>query len=273
MSTQFLQSRQSIAFGLWVFITACFLLLGGCLTAFAQEDLPHRILLHYEAPQDKSLKRYRVLARDAAVFEGISRTISDVFVLPNDIDVYFTQCGEANAFYDSNEVEISVCYELMDDYAQIFSEENENEDELNTQILYATAFTFYHELGHALVDQFELPITGKEEDVVDEFAAILLLEAGDNGEYALLSEIQRFAALADEEQANLENLAFWDEHSLDSQRFYALACLLYGSNPEQYADLNDEDILPDDRAERCPTEYQKKRKSWDILLTPHTRDD
>lgn len=32
----------------------------------------------------------------------------------------------------------------------------------------------FHELGHAFISLYDLPITGREEDAVDQFAAILL---------------------------------------------------------------------------------------------------
>lgn len=45
---------------------------------------------------------------------------------------------------------------------------------------------FYHEVGHALVDVLELPITGKEEDAVDQLSTYVLVEDADGGEVAAL---------------------------------------------------------------------------------------
>jgi hypothetical protein len=34
----------------------------------------------------------------------------------------------------------------------------------------------HHEIGHALIDQFALPVIGQEEDAVDAFATLMVLE-------------------------------------------------------------------------------------------------
>ena len=68
-----------------------------------------------------------------------------------------------------------------------------------------------------------------------------------------------------------QELPFWDEHSLDAQRVYNIACLIYGSDPEVYNDLVGDDGLPSDRAERCPDEFAQKVKSWEKLLANYTK--
>ena len=40
-------------------------------------------------------------------------------------------------------------------------------------------FFLFHETGHMLVSEFELPVLGKEEDAVDTLSSLLLLEAED----------------------------------------------------------------------------------------------
>jgi hypothetical protein len=68
-----------------------------------------------------------------------------------------------------------------------------------------------------------------------------------------------------------ENIAFWDEHSLDAQRMYHILCLIYGSNPQLYGELVGEDALPKTRADRCPGEYQQRQRSWERLLDAHVK--
>ncbi|QYO63788.1 DUF4344 domain-containing metallopeptidase [Leptolyngbya sp. 7M] len=41
----------------------------------------------------------------------------------------------------------------------------ETQAEYEDQVLNAGLFTFFYELGHTLVDQYELPITGHEKDI------------------------------------------------------------------------------------------------------------
>jgi hypothetical protein len=51
-------------------------------------------------------------------------------------------------------------------------------EELAESILGSTLFTVSHELGHAIIGLFELPMLGPEEDAADTFAAIALLSVG-----------------------------------------------------------------------------------------------
>lgn len=66
-------------------------------------------------------------------------------------------------------------------------------------------------------------------------------------------------------------LAYWDEHSLDAQRLFDVACLVYGSDPEGWSHLVRPDLLPAQRARVCPAEFRQKSLAWDRLLEPHYR--
>ena len=191
--------------------------------------------------------------------------------LPRNIDVVFGECGEENAFYDSETVSITMCYELFAQLGTAFASEESSDEEVGAAVLGAAFFIFLHEFGHGLVHNLDLPITGKEEDAVDDLATLILINAGEEGEQAAIAGLLHFAALAEEyETGDAEELAFWDEHSLSAQRVYSVACLLYGANPEGYAELVGDDGLPEERAEQCPAEYEQKSRAWDKLLAPHS---
>ena len=55
------------------------------------------------------------------------------------------------------------------------------EERIALHISGGTLGIFFHELGHGLIDMLQLPVTGREEDVVDEFATMLLLYAREEG--------------------------------------------------------------------------------------------
>ncbi|MCT7982192.1 DUF4344 domain-containing metallopeptidase [Laspinema sp. A4] len=232
---------------------------------------PGNILIFHTPVEDETYQEVHEIIQESEIFEEIAQTINELLILPNDIPVYFMECGEANAYYDPSTVEITMCYELIEGYKQIFTEEVETDEEYIAEVINAGLFTFFHELGHALVDQLELPITGREEDVVDEFAAIILLQAGEEGENAVLSGVWQFAVDA-EEEAELEELTYWGEHSLNIQRYYNMACLVYGSNPEKYQFLVEDEDLPAERAEGCEYEYAQKSQSWEVLLSPYYQE-
>ena len=128
--------------------------------------------------------------------------------------------------------------------------------------------TFYHELGHALIDVLQLPVLGREEDAADTLSALLIHQGWEEEAAATLTYDTANAYWAYSEEAKAEgyDMAFWDEHSLDMQRYYNLICLYYGAEPDLRADDAKELGLPDDRAERCPDEYQLAADSWGGLL-------
>ncbi|MCJ2543690.1 DUF4344 domain-containing metallopeptidase [Thermostichus vulcanus] len=228
------------------------------------------LVLTYEATEDVELEAVRLILESNGTFDELIAGLNEEFAFPQDIQVVFTECGTVNAFYDPEVVQISMCYELIAYYAALFADENMSPEDLEAQVIDSGLFTFFHELGHALVDQYELPITGREEDVVDEFAVLSLLEYGSEGEWAAIVGMAQFAFDAAQE-AEVGNLAYWGEHALSAQRFYSMACLIYGSNPEQFADLVGEDGLPEERATQCPYEYEQKYNSWTVLLDPYLK--
>ena len=99
-------------------------------------------------------------------------------------------------------------------------------------------------------------MTGREEDPVDDLAAITLV-GDDEAEGWLFGAMMSFAGLARSVEQGDVQLPFWDEHSLDAQRMYTVACVLYGSDPELHAGLVGTDGLPEQRAARCPAEFER----------------
>ncbi|MFC3228743.1 DUF4344 domain-containing metallopeptidase [Marinibaculum pumilum] len=149
------------------------------------------------------------------------------------------------------------------------------EEEAEDLVLFVngnTLFTLYHELGHALVHRLEIPVLGREEDAVDSLAGWLMVpeEPDAEAEELLMAagDGHALAAYYGED----DELAFWDEHSMDLQRFAAIYCLLYGSDPEGFAELADDIEMPDGDRERCPATYAQVEASWLSVLAPHLRD-
>jgi len=219
------------------------------------------LVLKYELPEDENLVEIYDILQKTAFFEDLLADLNDTYIFPRDIGVVFSECGEDNAFYDPEAVEISMCYDLIERYADIFIEEYQSD--YSDEVILAGYFTFLHELGHALVDQYDLPIIVQEEDVVDSFATILLLDTGE--EEAVIAGIEQFDVDAEEEEA-FDELPFWGEHSLSIQRVYNITCLVYGSDPDEYADFVGDDFLPEERAQGCPEEYEQAIEGWQTLL-------
>ena len=221
--------------------------------------------------ETEAYQEMEAIFKETRLLEDTVQELNGVFSLPADVPVVMRECGEVNAFYDPQSGEISLCYELVEHYSEIFmadAETEEEQEEAGTAVASATMFTFFHEMGHALIDIYDLPITGREEDAVDQLAALILLQGGEEGENAAIDGANSFVG---EEEAEMDDLAFWDEHSLDDQRFYNIVCWIYGKDPEGYQYFVEDETLPADRAERCPAEYSRLSRSWESLLDPYVK--
>lgn len=225
----------------------------------------------YERPKNATYVELQKNLQTSGVLESIAEDLNKTFALPYDITLSFDECGEANAFYDPATHKISICYELVEDLAEAFSKDGLEGEDLENAIGGATIFIFYHELGHALIDVLDLPVTGKEEDAVDQLSTYILADGTDEGESMALSGARYFYISSKDADPN-DDLAMWDEHSLDQQRFYNILCWVYGQNEEKYSSLVSDGILPEERGERCGDEYAKIDKSWSTLLAPYIKE-
>lgn len=176
------------------------------------------------------------------IFEIEANFLNSLFKLPYDVEIRGESCGVANAFYDPNEKSITMCYEMYDYLYQIF----DGEEEQNQFTFAAFLFVFYHELGHALLDVYELIQSGREEDVADQFSTWFSIVTDQVG--VAVGGALWFG------RSNGEG-SFADEHGLDQQRYFNIVCWIYGSNPDAYTDLPQQAGLPEERAVRCPGEF------------------
>ncbi len=225
----------------------------------------------YSDVQDQSFKDFNQRMKDQKVIEGIANDLNKSLALPMDVTLTFKDCGFINAFYMPSEKSITICYELMVDSYNSFLKMGYKEDEANERMFGATTFFFLHELGHCLIDVYQLPAVGREEDSVDQLSTYILIEemGGDNGESAAINGALIFKAWA--ENADPERL-YADEHSFGMVRYFNVICWLYGANQQKYQQLVANGVLPEERAVRCPDEYQKLSTSWKKLTQPYRKD-
>lgn len=125
--------------------------------------------------------------------------------------------------------------------------------------------TMFHEIGHALIDQFQLPVIGQEEDAVDAFATIEVVNFFEEDAKAILIDVAR-AWLWSDAQTDREDLDFYDIHDLDAQRAYRTICHLYGLDPEANIDAAEWAELPEDTLATCEETGPLAFESWEALL-------
>lgn len=220
----------------------------------------------------KTLKANPKKVMDKEIAESlveVTKPLNEIIALPYDVYLNFDKCGEPNAFYNSEVKEITMCYEFLEEFEEAFKKISKDPAQIEDMSNNAMVVFFFHELGHCLIDVWDLPATGREEDAVDQLAMFVLLDGTPEGEDMILSAAQFFAIVSDGQ--NSDELAFWDEHSLDQQRFYDMLCLTYGSNPTKNKNLLGKNGLPANRAERCPAEFQRVNHSWEKLLAPYLK--
>lgn len=146
-------------------------------------------------------------------------------------------------------------------------------DPLSDYVVNNVLATLYHELGHALIDIEEVPIYGQEEDAAD-VLSVLLIDAfwEEEDAVALTYDTAMGFAIAAEEIEAGDEVAFWDVHGPDLQRYYNTVCLFYGADPEERDDVAKDLGLPEERAEYCDAEFDQANDAWGRILDDISQD-
>ncbi len=214
---------------------------------------------------DRQIKEDKVLEKAA---DKLNRSLS----LPHDIPLRTKDCGRINAFYDPRDKSITFCYELMEHFYRLYKADGYSDADANRSMNKAINFVFLHELGHALIDGYELPITANEEDAADRCSSFICIEElGQEGVESILAAADAFAIESRMSKApDARSMA--DEHLLKEQRFFNSLCMVFGSDPNKYSFIVTKGYLPKERAVRCPSEYERTAQSWEKLLQPWRKD-
>ncbi len=229
---------------------------------------PAKFQLVYGPAGEADLEPARDLARATGLFDDIVQGFNDTFALDEDIVVLFAN-DEEGPYYQAGEIVMS--YQFLALHAFLFTELDyvESDEELAEKILNVTEFVLYHELAHALIDAYAIPILGREEDAADNLAAIVATSL-DVGEIALVAADAIDMGL-ELQGGDIDDAEFWDVHSLDEQRMYSAICMVYGSNPKRYRGLLEDAAMPADKREACMIEFEEKRNAWLTVLQPYLK--
>jgi hypothetical protein len=220
----------------------------------------------------------RALRRSRSV-ERVAAAVNDRYALPRDIPIIFSsEIEEGPAYFPDVRIDgrkesfIHFPGSFLELEVAVLRRELRGVRVLRPvrAMIYANEFVIAHELGHALVDQLDIPITGKEEDAVDGFAAYLLANTSGFGPRSALSAAVLFAGFSGDDAPT--DAAYADEHSLSQQRVYQFLCWIYGSDRRAFRGIVGKDGLPRARAVRCADEWRQLNRSWTRLMEPYLRN-
>ncbi len=124
-----------------------------------------------------------------------------------------------------------------------------------------------HEVGHALVREFDLPILGNEETLADAFAThYLVTHLPDRAPDVLEARIRWWMA----ESADVPRDE-WDvsgEHNSDARRAHQVAALAIAADPQRYAFLGKLLEMSDDDMQAAADYGAEIHRSWRRILQP-----
>ena len=161
-----------------------------------------------EPPHDPTVAMVRqYMHRPLRVWATV---LTELFRLPTDVTVTLASCGRTDAFYSPVQQRLYLCDELLTYFVQVFAPPEDSP----TAVRDATLFTFFHLVGHALIQVLDLPVTGPDEEAADEMGAVFLVMGQAEDEQTVLAGSHvLFQRSRLSEPAQM--VPFWDTASVD----------------------------------------------------------
>ncbi|WP_261817840.1 DUF4344 domain-containing metallopeptidase [Vibrio gallicus] len=220
--------------------------------------------LKYQKRLTTEQKAYQLVI-ESGVNEQFTDLIESLFPFKQRLTLVYG--GEEGPLYDPESHTIFIPYTFILDTQFYFAKHRPKQD-VEQGVIDTLLHTLLHEAGHALVEDQDIPILGKEEDAVDNLATLIMLGYLDNGTQAALNAAGMFGYESEDGEEYYELGEYAGEHSFDLQRYFSTLCLIYGSDPQANADLLDEvedDYLPQQR-ETCEESYLQLNYNWHRYL-------
>ncbi len=262
----YLQSLKSLIICVLMFIG---------LVSFSCAKADEFLLAEFQTTSNKETQDIRKTIMEEGGVLSLVDLLNEQFKTPDQgtIKLVFVDVGEnqnSEPYTDLESNTITIPYQFVLDVKNLFQQVDygsEIQMDIRVPTIDTVLHTILHEVAHAMIEAYDLPIVGKEEDAADSLATFILAEQFEEGEEIAISAADLFD-LERQQAGELDESNYWDEHSLDAQRFYNTMCQVYGSNPDKYADLLDKLAIDERRQELCIDEYDKLSRSWGKLLAP-----
>jgi hypothetical protein len=230
-------------------------------------EVDGRISVVYPGAKSAEGKFLDKLFKETKPIEALAESFNRRFLLPRDILIVVGETGEINCCYVGSQHRVYISYDFLWFLTKLFRT-IESENDARGDAMGAMFFVVLHEMGHALIGELDLPTTGREEDAADDFAVLTLNQMGKTGQVYAEAAAKLFHIMGSGKHA--KDLLYWDEHSLDMQRFYSIFGMLYGCDSNRYQWISK--FVPARTLSVHQGEHDYKQRSWKRLLAPHLRD-
>jgi hypothetical protein len=228
----------------------------------------HQILIEYAEPKNPAHKPIYRQMKELRVLEHIQGVLASIR-LHKALLLKFVDCGMSNAWYDG--VSIAVCYEYVDEILKNSPKKPLPIDIAPEDTIMGPLMdVFLHEAAHAIFDQLQVPVLGREEDAADQISAYVLLQYDKTrARGLLLGAAYQYTIDMRSPESTAELTKFSDVHGIPAQRFFNVLCIGYGADPQLFADVVERKYSLQYRAEVCKREYQQVRFAFKKLIGPH----
>lgn len=230
--------------------------------------------LEIKPDKDPELNNIAHYLKDHDMLRKIVVAMNQNIKIPTDVHI-ITTTTNMGTYYNRDTKTIYLDYELMSIILALYDKYYPKATEANRWHYFnnVTRFLLYHELGHAVIDIYHLPVLGQEEDAADALGAIIALNYLNRGYHVLLDSADFFNLMT--KTVDTQKTDYWNEHALNKQRYYRLLCYAYGKYPKQVNEKlheyyrTDLDDFIKERSEYCMDEYSTTYNDWMGFLSPY----
>jgi len=251
----------------------------------------------YRPVKTKELEAFRQQMVNRKPLEEYVEFMAPVRLL-KPIRVVMEECGQgplSSPLYQPVIRSLVMCYEFMKTMEEVATRvvqaQNAGKQPLPFPITHDRfvaglfAGIILHESGHALFDNFDVPLFGRQEDAADQMAAFIATQFNRQVAEMIASAYADVWAILGPTPTQAPNTQdtnypkdvnqrcmldpfchFSDVHGSNEQRFFNTICLVYGSDPVRYASYVKNGLLPPDRD--CVGEYRQVRHAFQLTIYP-----
>jgi hypothetical protein len=225
----------------------------------------------YKEPRTAAFKPIAERVKQRRVLEQIKVFLAPLR-LPRKLTVNVDECGARMREYQP-QGPVIICYEVIDQIEKVAAKADANVRE--RVLVGAFIQAAFHETAHAVFDILQVPVWGRANDAADRLAAFIMVSFGEDVAMQTILGTADFFRLSGRTWTGSE---FAEVNSPEAQRFFNYLCIALGGAPKTFDFLvnpkeQEEQLLPDRRAERCQGEFEQVRMAFHLRIMPHVDPD